>query len=174
MSVGDIASQLGMTKNDVSHQVKVYQFMLDHGESKIDRWTHYDEYIKSTIIGPFRKQHQHMDNFIVEEIQSGNIRAVDIRDRLKIICKHDKTLKKYISKKISFEEAVEFAAYQGGSNDDLNYLKRFKRWISSKPPTDFAQYNRAVRQKIEFELKQIDKKVKSVRLAIQKKSSEIE
>ena len=175
MSIEDIASQLGMKKNEVSHLIKVYQFMLDHSESKIDRWSYYDEYLKSTIIRPVRKQFRHMDKFIVEEIQSGEIpRAVDIRDELKTICKHQKTLKKYLSKKITFDVAVEEAAYQGGSNSDLNRLKRFKNWISSKTPTDFAQYNRPIRQKIEFELKHIDQKVKSVRRAIDKKSSEID
>lgn len=175
VAISDIASELGMTAHEAQRLVNVFQFMIDHGETETDRWSYYEEYHKSQKISRARQDFPEMDSFIVKEIQSKSItRAADLRDNLPIICGNKKLLKKYLDGKKSFEEAAEEAKYQGGDTNALNRLKRFRNWISSTRPSDFARYNRAVRQKIEFELKQIDRNFKSIKSALEKKSSEID
>lgn len=175
IAIRDIAGELGMTPGEAQRLVNVFEFMLHHEETDTDRWSYYEEYNKSRKIGKLREEFPEMDKFIVEEIRSNSIpRAADLRDNLPTICENRKLLRKYLDRKISFEDATEEAKYQGGDSNDLKRLKRFKSWITGKSPADFARYNRAVRQKIGYELNQIDKRVKSIRGALKERSADID
>ena len=173
--ISDIATELGMSAKEAKHLTDVFGFMLDHEEAKTERWSFYDEYLRSQKIGHARKEYSHMDKQVVEEIRSGNIpRATDLRDQLPLICENKKILKKYLSKKTSFEDASDNANYQGGSSSQLKRLKTFRNWIAQSTTNEFTKHNRDVRQKIDFELKQLEPRIKNIRAALEKRSSEID
>src|SRR5215471_11091625 len=101
--------------------------MKKHKEHERDRWSYYDEYLKSKKIQKARTDYAALDDFIVKEVRSGHIaKAMDLRDQLPVICSGSaKNLKRYIEGKLTFADAYDNAVDAGGENSALKKLKRF-------------------------------------------------
>src|ERR1019366_1780523 len=52
-----LAAEIGLNTRKVQHLIDTYQFMVDQNETAIDRWSYYDEYLKSQKIKKARKTH---------------------------------------------------------------------------------------------------------------------
>ena len=122
LELSAVALELGIPANEAKHLVEVYEFMIAHKEDERDRWSYYDEYLKSNRVKKAREEHANFDTFIVKEIRSGNIpKAMDLRDKLPTICAaSSKILKRYVEGKVGFSEAYEDTVDIGGENIALN------------------------------------------------------
>jgi hypothetical protein len=161
----DLAREIGLTKRKVEHLISTYEFMIDHGEADTSRWSFYDEYLKSSQIKKARLKVPNFDNLIVEKIQSGEIaRAVDIRDRLPVICAANKPLQKLGSRLLDFEEAHEQAIESGADNTPFKKLSKFRNWLAT-PEVEVAlsRTQGEARNKIEFELNKLATRIEAVR-----------
>lgn len=156
ISVDRLAQEVGDTKPRVGQLVKVYDFMVRHGQDEKARWSYYDEYLKSRYIKKVRDDD--LDRLVVEKISSGAIpRAVDIRDKLAVICKAPRTLKKFKAGHCDFEEAYA-AAVEGGA-DSTPYMKlsKFRQWLATPEAEDaLARTRDQTRNRIVFELKKLN------------------
>ena len=60
--------------------------MIKHNDQERDRWSFYDEYLKSAKIKKVRDEYASFDKFIVKQIKTGAIpKAMDLRDKLPVI-----------------------------------------------------------------------------------------
>jgi hypothetical protein len=152
-----LAQEIGLSKPKVEHLIAVYQFMLDHGEADTTKWSYYDEYLKSSKIKKARLSQAGFDDLVVEKIKSGEIaKAVDVRDRLPVICSASKALQKFANRSLDFEDAHESAVEAGADNTPLKRIGRFRQWLAL-PETE-ALLNHAqdeTRRKIVFELEKL-------------------
>jgi hypothetical protein len=168
-----VANELGIKTGEAQHKVKVFEFMVKHNEVKRDRWSFYDEYIKSTKINKARDQYADFDKIIVQKIRKSEIkRAVDVRDSLPAICVGPaKNLKRFVEGKIDFEEAHGNAMDAGGGNAEYKRLHSFRQWIAKadteKDLVDTKEKN--IRDRICFELDKIEKRAKQLASAMAKK-----
>lgn len=155
ISTDKLAREVGETKQKVTHMVQVYQFMVDHDQDEKARWSYYDEYLKSRSIKGVRNEE--FDQLIVEKIESGEIeRAVEVRDKLTVLCKAPKQLKKFKAGKYSFQEGYEFAVEAGADSTPYAKLARFRKWLSlQETEKALVRTNGETRQKLEFELKKL-------------------
>lgn len=169
-----VADELGIKRAEAQHQIKVFAFMVKHNEAKRDRWSYYDEYIKSSKIKKVRDLYPDFDKLIVSKIRKGEIkRAVDVRDDLPDICDGPpKNLKRFAEGKIGFEQAHSNAMDAGGGNTNYKRLHTFRQWIAKtdteKNLTDTSEKN--IRDRIHFELEKIEKRSKQLASAMAKKS----
>ena len=167
-----VASELGIKAGKAQHDIRVFEFMVKHNEVKRDRWSFYDEYIKSTKIKKARDQYADFDKIIVQKIRKSEIkRAVDIRDRLPAICVGPaRNLKRFVEGKVDFEEAHSTAMDAGGGNAEYKRLHTFRQWISKadteKDLTETKEKN--IRDRITFELNRIEKRAKQLHAAMAK------
>ncbi len=165
-----LAQEIGLSKHKVEHLIAVYKFMLTHNEADTARWSYYDEYLKNTSIRKARLKESNFDALVVGKIKSEEIaRAVDIRDRLPIICSAPKSLQKFIGG-YSFDEAHEHAVEGGADSTPYRKLARFRQWLV-KPEVE-ASLSRAqgeTRKKIEFELDKLSGRIKAVRAKLSSK-----
>jgi len=168
-----VAGELGMSPKAARHLVDVFMFMIKHKDTDRERWSYYDEFLKSSKIRKAREEFAGFDELVVKEIKTGGIaRAMDLRDKLPTICAAPKIVKKYALSKTSFDDAYEDAKYMGGDSPELQRIKKFRAWLSGADAvTDITDQNRAVRQKLEYELKQLEKRIGDVRTAIDKRNS---
>ena len=167
-----LAREIGLSKNKVKHLITTYQFMLDNNETDTARWSYYDEYLKSRMIKKARDCHPGFDTIVVEKIKSGEIvRAVDIRDRLKIICTASKVLNKFANGKYNFENAYESAVDAGADSTPLKKLNAFRQWLA-KPEVakTLCRSQDETRAKIEYELRKISLRIDVVRGKLKPKS----
>jgi hypothetical protein len=161
-----VASELGTTIKDAQHLVDVVEFMVKHNETDRDRWSYYDEYLKSNKIKKARAEYANLDEFVVKEVRAGHIpTAMDLRDKLPIVCSGPaKVLKRYVEQKLDFENAYESAVDAGGDHGALRRLKKFRDWIvSAEAEEDIVGSNKTVRDKAFFELKEIEKRAQKLK-----------
>lgn len=155
ISVDQLAWEVGETRQKVAHMVSVYQFMLDNDQNEKSRWSYYDEYLKSRFIKKVRNEK--FDRLIVEKIDSGEIaRAVDVRDKLTVICKAQKPLRRLMAGKYEFEEAYGWAVEAGADSTPYAKLAKFRKWLATQE-TEHAlgRTGGETRKKIEYELKKL-------------------
>lgn len=166
-----LAQEIGLSKRKVEHLVAVYQFMLDHGEADTARWSYYDEYLKSAPIKKARLGQTGFDALVVGKIKSGEIaRAVDVRDRLPVICSAPKSLQKFATRAYDFEAAHEHAVEAGADSSPYKKLAKFRQWLA-RPDVEAAlgKAQGETRKKIQFELDKLYGRVDAVRTKLRQK-----
>jgi hypothetical protein len=171
IDLGNLAQEIGLGKRKVEHLIAVYQFMLNHSEADTTRWSYYDEYLKSSQIRKVRLAEPEFDNLIVEKIKSGEIaRAVDVRDRLPVICLASRVLKKFVTRANDFEEAHESAVEAGADSAPLKKLAKFRQWLANHEVEDaLGRTQGETRKKILFELDKLAGRVSVIKGKIEKK-----
>jgi hypothetical protein len=176
LELSSVAGELSISTNEARHLVAVYEFMIEHKDQDRDHWSYYDEYLKSTKIKKARDEYPIMDKFVVKEVKSKAIpTAIDLRDKLPVICTGpSKTFKRFLEGETSFESAYETAVDAGGENPGLAKLKRFRSWLAlNDTEDDLLDCNKQVRDKIHFELKEVEKRAQKLRKRLEERKSEI-
>jgi hypothetical protein len=170
------APEMGLTKEEARHLIAVYQFMIDNDDRDPSHWSYYDEFLKSRKIKKARDEVAGFTDFIVAEIKSGALgKAMDLRDKLPVICAGNaKILKRYMNGVYTFAEAHEDAVVAGGEHPALNRLKRFRTWVTeSTTEDDLVDAPKALRDVMQYELKQIEAKARKLKDLLEKKKSQI-
>ena len=88
LEVDILAKNVGLTEGRVKSLLEVYEFMLKHNDLKPDRWSYYEEYLKSRGIKKYRETSSEIDNVFVHQVKTGAIKqAIDVRNVLSDIAK---------------------------------------------------------------------------------------
>ena len=164
-SVTSLSIEVGLPVSRIKKIIEAYELMTKFEDSTRERWSYYDEFVKSRKIAKVREKHPKIDELVISKVQSGEIkRAQDLRDHLPVICSSSpKVLQKFLSGKLDFEEAHEAARDSGGDHTLLVRLKRFRQWIAQQDIQDSLNSSEGkVRQQVEFEIKQVQKVVASM------------
>lgn len=169
VALGAIAKEMGLAEKGISHLVDVYSFMVEHNQNEPQKWSYYDEYLKSRAIKKVREIRPEFDTTVVRKIETGEIaKATDLRDKLtKIVSvqgkRKAKLLQKFIDKPGSLDTCYE-EALEGGANNVL--LKRLVKFCTQVGDPDIrrelANMDASQRQKCLYELKKIAKCVQSL------------
>lgn len=165
VSAQSMASEMGLPARRVNHLISTYSFMVEHGETNINRWSYYDEYLKSNATKRVRQEDPDLDEIVVAKIKDGEIEtARDVRDKLVKILDVPKAgpqpLKILKSGDGTFDRAFESARARGVDNMWLNRFKRFRRELQDENlMLDMTQMNPDQRQKCLFELGKIQQAI---------------
>ena len=98
---------------------------------------------------------------------------MDVRDSLPAICVGPaKNLRRFVEGKIDFDNAYGNAIDAGGGNADFKRLHTFRQWLAkADTEKELVETNeKNIRDKITFELKQIEKRSKQLHAAMTKES----
>ncbi|RWN59374.1 ParB N-terminal domain-containing protein [Mesorhizobium sp.] len=172
----DVAVELGLTKDQAKHLISVYQFMIDHADQDREHWSYYDELLKSRKIKKVSEEVPGFEDFIVGEVKASRIgKAMDLRDKLPTICAaNPRILKRYMNGTYDFAEAHEVAVTAGGESHTLNKLKRFRNWlVAASTEDDLVEAPKAIRDSMQYELKEIEKKSKKLKDLLEQKKNAI-
>jgi hypothetical protein len=171
-----VAAELGIPPAEARHLVAVYEFMQKHKDTDRDKWSYYDEYLKSSKIRKVREEYSGFDDLIVERVKSGDIpKAVELRYKLPVICTGStKVIKRFIEGKASFADAYDTAVDAGGENYALRKIKKFREWLAQADvDDDIMESNKQVRDNILFQLKEIEKRAKRLKEALEKQKAKV-
>ena len=161
ISTQEMAEEMGLSRRRVNHLVNTYQFMVDHGDNDVNRWSYYDEYLKSPAVRKAREENSELDEVVVKKIKSREIEsAIEVRNKLVKIVDESKAgpqpIKILMSGEGTFDRAFESASARGVDNVWLNRLKRFKEHIQEDTLIhDMDQMDAEQRRKCLFELGKI-------------------
>lgn len=165
IEIAALAKEIGIGSRSIRQLVDTYQFMIDHKQSELNRWSYYYEYLKSTKIKKAREANPGFDKLIVKKIDTGEIaKATDIRDMLPIIATaSDKVLKKFAKNEIDFEGAYERAVDAGGDNASLRKLSAFRTWLGRKDVQDeLTELDGQAGKRAKYELKRLATLTRSI------------
>ena len=168
VSPQEMADEMGLSIRLVNQLVSTYQFMVDHDENDVNRWSHYDEYLKSNAVKKARQGNPDLDKIIVKKIKDNEIEtARDVRDKLVKILDVPKAgpqpIKILMSGEGTFERAFESARDRGVDNVWLNRFKRFKeRLLDEDLIPDMRHMDSEQRNRCLFELRKIQQAVERI------------
>lgn len=160
-----LAVEIGLPTRTVNHLIHVYQFMVDNNEKDVNRWSYYDEYLKSNKIKKAREEYPELDTLIVKKVKAGEIaKAVDVRDGLKKICEAGgKTLHRFATGVADFDDSFQSAEHRGACDHAFQRLKKFRDWISEDAAEeDLLELKGDARKRCVFELDKIRKRADSL------------
>lgn len=166
ISVDQLCDELGMRGPEVQHLIKVYGFMVEKNENDTNKWSYYDEYLKSSKIKTLRDNYSNFDDIVVEKIKSGEIsKAADVRDKLKLLADGPaKIIKKFVNGTYDFEGAVEAVEESGNASQTYKRLSRFRKWlVSEDTQSSIDSATTTETQKIKFEVEKIFRAISSIK-----------
>ena len=161
-----MAKEMGLSVKAINHLIEVYSFMVEHEQDDPQRWSYYDEYLKSRAIKQVRDDRPEFDEVIVGKIGSGEIaKATDVRDKVVKIAsvkgkRKSKILRDFVDTPGSLDACYEQALEGGASNVLLKRLTKFRTQIAD-PDTKKELHNMAKAQldQCKFELRKIEQRV---------------
>lgn len=167
-----LRTEVGLSLAKIRHLIRVYDYMQEVDDRNPERWSYYDELLKSRF-NHARELYPQFDKKITEMIQNEEIeRAVDVRDGLpKIVKAGGNTLKKFMNGTFSYDDALQEAHQRGAGNFYTKRFSDFKNFLADEN-VDFEIMNISDDEKkqlkylidrIEARIKQISKKVNAVK-----------
>lgn len=156
VSITDLSKEIPSLKyRTIKHRIAVIDYMIQQGDNTIGRWSHYDEFLKSRAIQEACKNHAGFEEAVVGRIKAGKLKAQEVRDKLKVVCRTKSSVKQVISD-APIDEALHTAKTLGGDHTALNKIKRFRKWfVTRDAKRDIKDSQPGVKNEIKFELQQI-------------------
>lgn len=157
-----LATEFGLGAVRVEKIIEAYQLMIDNADTKRDRWSYYDEFVKSRRVAKVRESAPGFQDRVLNMVKHGEFeRAADLRDKLPLICEGPpKVLQRFLTGKLDFDDAVEAARDGGVDNASYQKLKKFRKWLTQHgTEDDIVDAESAIREKIEFELRQLSRTI---------------
>jgi len=163
-----LAKSVGLPSNVVKQYLRVYTFMRDKDDLRPDKWSYYDEYLKNQGIKKYRDTNSEIDDTIVSQIKSGEIKqAIEIRDKLAPIAKDgSKTAKKLMNEiivgKTTICDAYERFESTGKTGDAYTRIKKFRETITDNDFQKKIKVEATTTKDIIFELKKIKSEIEKL------------
>ena len=141
-SYATLAKKVGLSQPTVKKYCEIYGFMIENNDTVQSHWNMYEQYLKNKGIAKYRETYPEMDDLVVKQIKTGEIKkAADVRDILgKIASDEGKSSKHimqdYISGDIDMETAYGRFEATGRSGDNYDKIKKFQKLVTSKEFSD--------------------------------------
>ena len=165
LEIDTLAKSVGLSEGKVKTFISVYEFMLEHDDLKPDRWSYYEEYLKSRGVKKYRDTSPAIDEVFVKQVKSGAIKqAMDVRTVLGEVAKaSDKTAKKvmqdFIEEKRDIYEAREILQATGKTTDNYKHIKKFQELICNTDVQNAIKLESTSNKDLIFTLKKIQKEL---------------
>jgi hypothetical protein len=164
ISIKALEKEFNLKEKSIRHRIAVIDFMIKHKDNNTARWSHYDEFLKNRKFKQACEDHADFEDTVVEQIKTGNMKAVEVRDKLKVVCstKSEKPIKHLLSGG-SLDEAVKSAKSLGGDHNSLQRLRRHRLWLAeSDRKQDIKNAPGKIRDEMFYELRQIKSHVEKL------------
>lgn len=160
-----LAKNVGLTEGKVKSYLEVYEFMLEHNDLKPDRWSYYEEYLKSRGIKKYRGTSSKIDEVFVQQVKTGTIKqAMDVRTVFSEIAKTpgktaNKVMEDIIAGKTNIYDGFDRLKATGKTTDNYKHIDKFYKLISEDDVQTAIKLEATTNRDIAFKLKQIRKAV---------------
>jgi hypothetical protein len=157
VSIPDLHKEFHIPERTIKHWIAVIDFMIKHEDDTVERWSHYDELLKSPKIKKALQDHAPFEQAVVERIKEDQLKAVEVRDKVKVICaaKSDKPIKQFIAG-AAVDDAFKAAKSMGGEQTALKKLTTFRTWLAATATKHSLKASpNATKAHIQFELGEI-------------------
>lgn len=157
VSIPNLTKEIALSAKAIKHKIAVIAFMIKHGDNTRDHWSHYDELLKARKIKQACDDHPDLEETIVGLVKQDDIRAVDVRSKLKAVCstKSRKPVEVLIGGG-TLDSALKIAQSHGGDHAPLQRVKKFRLWLGNEPTKRaIARAKGQIHDEVAFELRGI-------------------
>lgn len=160
-----LAKNVGLTEGKVNTYINVYTFMLEHDDLRPDRWSYYEEYLKSRSIRKYRETSPQIDETFVKQVKASEIKqAMDVRTVLGEIAKpKDKTatriMQDIISGKTDIYAGHDRLKATGKASNSYQKINRFRELVTDSDFQKNIKLEATTNASVAFELKKIQKAI---------------
>lgn len=163
-----LAKNVGLTEGKVNTYIKVYTFMLEHEDLRPDRWSYYEEYLKSRGINKYRETSPEIDDTFVKQVKGGTIKqAIDVRQVLGEVAKAKgktatRIMKGFIEGSVDIYDGHEQLKATGKTTNTYKHINKFRESIVSEEFQKALMLEATTNKDIKFELSKIRKAVDEI------------
>ena len=160
-----MAQEMGLPTKRVAQLIRVYEFMVEHKDNDVSRWSYYEEYLRHNALKKAREAFPELDKVVVKKIKAGEIpRAIDVREKLThIAAAGGKVLTAFVSGERGFEHSYDRAVAKGVDNTWYKRLHKFRSQIAERETAeDLLGMANEHRKKCVFELRKIKQAVEGL------------
>jgi hypothetical protein len=157
ITIPALLKELPLSDKAVRHKIAVIEFMIKHNDNAVEHWSHYDEMLKNRKIKQACADHADFEETVVDKIKAGEMKAVEVRDKLKVLCatKSEKPIKLLLGGG-TLDDSVKAAKSLGGDHTVLQKVKRFRSWIITNGTKQAVKdAPEKIQDQILYELRQI-------------------
>ena len=163
LSHKELSVETGLPTSKIKTLVAAYRLMVERGDDEPSRWSYYLELVKSRKIAKAREAHADFDDVVLEKIGTEIPNAQALRDRLPVICDNSRVLKKFLTAKLTFDEAHEQAVAGGSADALLARVTKFRSWIAQNDNQDaLVNSHKQILDKVKFEVNRLQKILSSL------------
>jgi hypothetical protein len=159
MSFASLATESGGTTTArVERIIEAYGLMVDQNDARRDRWSYYEEFVKSRKIAKACEKQEGLKERVLKMVKEDHFeRAQDLRDMLPIVCEGPpRNLAKFAAGKVDFEKAYEVAKDAGANNHPFQKVRKFRLWLAEQDVQDaLAAVDGQVGEKLDFEIRKL-------------------
>ena len=158
-----LAKKVGMKKGDVEHYLEVYTFMKEHDDLREEKWSYYNEYLKSRGLKKYRQTSPQIDEVFAKKVRSGEIaQAVDVRDKLSQISRSEsrdakKIMQSFIDETRTLDEAWEVLEATGKTGSVYKKIEGFRKLVTDEEFPKRVMQEATSNSSIRFEINKIYK-----------------
>ena len=163
-----LAKNVGLTESKVNTYITVYTFMIEHDDLRPDRWSYYEEYLKSRGIKKYRETSPEIDDTFVQQVKSGEIRqAMDVRQVLGEVAKTKgktatRVMKGFIEGSTNIYDGLEQLKATGKTTNAYKHINKFRESIVSEDFQKALMVEATSNKDIKFELNKIKKAIDDI------------
>lgn len=163
-----IAEELSINKADAKRMIEAVELMKTHQEPDNHKYSYYLEYLKDTSIKKYRETSPDIDNTIIGQIKTGDIKkAEDLRLLGQIAKVGDKQSKKMMKAVISGQKTIYDAHDEmnesGKFEASVSKLKSFKEYINGDTFYANITSSKEVFDQALFEIDKIIKRLEKIK-----------
>lgn len=132
-----LAKSIGLSTSEVNKQIAIYQFMQDHNEKDIKKWSFYEVYFTNQGAKRARKEYPDLDDVVVSQIQKNKVgTAQEFRTKLGAVAKNKKAMKDYANERHDLDASYKALESKGLTSTFGQQLKRFQAWSTDRARKD--------------------------------------
>jgi len=128
----ELGVELGLSTRRVNQLIETFEFMIEKKDFNINRWSYYEEYIKSNRIKKMREEFVELDDVFCGQVKAGKIKkAVDVREKLTRLADGASKLKRqYIRSEIDLDAAYDRLESSGSVDASFRKISAFRSWLN--------------------------------------------
>ena len=163
VSLPDLEKEVGgLSRREIGHLIRVYEYMIDSHESDISKWSYYDAFLRSRKLKIATVKYEGLEAKIVRMIRNDEFkRAADLRDKMPVVIElGNKIVRKLISNEVSFDYALERAESRADSSGTVKTARKFREWICDvEIGDDIAGLSSEAKSECKYELKRVKRRI---------------
>lgn len=161
-SIDTIRSEMNVGPQVAKRLIDTYEFMVENGQDKPNKWSFYYEYLKNRKVKKMRDSDLRLDEVILEQVGKNKFTAQELRDRLPVICENEKAYEKFVSGKMDLNTSYETLVKDGKTEDAVVKFKNIEDYIDSLDKEQLQKLNQSAAKNVKFRIGKILTKLRKL------------